>query len=79
MRKLKSENVDVDFSGRPCKEKMAKVLCSNRLLAECTTDLNYWASVLENQPNLFQLVEFTDSSAFTDLRMKRLMEDYVDV
>ena len=70
--------MDVDSAGRPCKEKMAKVLCSNRPMAECTSDLTHWSSVLENQPKPFKVVEFTDrKSAFSDLRMAKLMEDYV--
>ena len=38
LKKLKTENIDIDASGRPCKEKMSKVLASNCPLEDYTCD-----------------------------------------
>jgi len=85
-QKLKTQTVDVDSNGRPCKEKMSKVLCGagggGCRLAEYASDMNYWRNTLANQSPSFEVIDFQSRGSlgqlkaiFTDIKLEKLFEE----
>ena len=74
-QKLKTHNVDVDSNGKPCKEKMSKVLCNCLQLKEATSDLKWWTDTLA-KPTTFSVIEFKNNeeidSILTQLKLEKL-------
>ena len=77
---LKTTNVDVDSRGRPCKEKLSKVLCSEPLIddeRQCASKYDTY-----KQARL-QVHEAKDRISleqhFCDMELKLLYEKYINI
>jgi len=79
LKKLKTENIDIDASGRPCKEKMSKVLASNCPLEDYTCDdMQSWNNKIDIETEAaFQVVPFTERKRqFRELTLEKLYTDF---
>ena len=67
--RLRSRNVDVDGAGRPCKEKMAKIICC----------LNHFESTIPVFTSFESLIMSSSSpkEVFDSLGLSQLYHDYV--
>ena len=77
---LKTTNVDVDSRGRPCKEKLSKVLCCEPLLDDerrCTSKFG------TSKQGRLQVNEAKDRISleqhFCDMELQFLFEKYLDI
>ena len=77
VKKLRTETVDVDSSGRPCKERMARLLCTNMLLSDYACDMPFWQTQASTESR-FKVIEFTNRhEVFESLKLKKLLKDFV--
>ena len=67
-KRLRTCKVDVDSRGRPCKERMAKVLCESKVVLS------------DVRPGSFEVCEVDDLRIeFTDMGLSSLYEQYVSL
>ena len=74
LRNLKTHAVDVDSSGKPCKEKLATVLCSSlsgiELGSDCPSTKGLRIEEIESEPQLKTL--------FKRYNLSQVYDEYVD-
>ena len=81
-QQLKTYNIDVDSRGRPCKEKLSKVLCCEYLQTSLNENLYYGQNLSETKPFALQLLEAKDhvvlKKCFCDMSLEFLYTKYID-
>jgi hypothetical protein len=81
-QQLKTHNIDVDSRGRPCKEKLSKVLCCEYLETYFNENLYHRQTLSETKQFALQLFEAKDKAAlkkqFCDMSLEFLYTKYID-
>ena len=80
LNQLKTTNVDVDSRGRPCKEKLSKVLCCEPLLDDKRQRASKYDTYKQQR---LQVHEATDRISleqhFCDMELQFLYQKYIDI
>ena len=81
-RRLKTSNVDVDSRGRPCKEKLSKVLCCDLLETIMGNQTHHNEILGNNDKHNLRLYELQDNNeslkkCFCDIKLEVLYVKYV--
>ena len=78
---LKTSNVDVNSRGRPCKEKLSKVLCFESAEKACGNNVIEIESVRAKYKEKLQVFDLEDNlslkSCFSDLKLGDLYAKYI--